>query len=290
MEIVDTHCHIHGSQLRSGGGGEAVTRALWQKAGFPAGDDIIARAAEHDVTKMICVGCSLPDSELAVQFVQGRPQCWASIGIHPHEAKDYVVARTRGETYKAQLDVAKLAQFSALASTTKVVAIGECGLDYFYEHSDPADQAAILKFQIELALAHDLPLIFHVRQAFDDFWPIFEACRAKSSKKIRGVLHSFTDSQQNLTKALVNGIFIGVNGIATFTKTEEQIAMYKAIPLSSLVLETDSPFLTPSPYRGNICEPYHTSVTAKFLAGLRNESLEQLTAATTVNAQTLFNL
>jgi TatD DNase family protein len=179
-----------------------------------------------------------------------------------------------------------------LAEADKVVAVGECGLDYYYEHSPPADQAKILRFQIELALKHDLPLIFHVRDAFDDFWPIFDdyATQSDNKGKLRGVLHSFTDSEANMRRALDRGLYIGVNGIATFTKSQEQREMYKKIPLSRLLLETDSPFLTPSPWRGNICEPYHTSVTAEFLAALRGETLEQVAAGTSVNAQTLFNL
>jgi len=103
-------------------------------------------------------------------------------------------------------------------------------------------------------------------------------------------LHSYTDNQANLELAVARGLYVGVNGISTFTKSPEQLDMYKAIPVSRLLLETDSPFLTPTPYRGNVCEPYHTSVVAEFLAEMRNEPLEQLAVATTVNAHNLFNL
>jgi TatD DNase family protein len=135
-------------------------------------------------------------------------------------------------------------------------------------------------------------MIFHVREAFDDFWPIFDFCMTSKGSHglLRGVLHSYTDTMSNLEQALSRGLYVGVNGISTFTKSQEQLNMYKNIPLSRLLLETDSPFLTPSPYRGNICEPYHTSVTAEFLAELRNEPLEQLAAATTLNAHKLFNV
>lgn len=277
MELIDTHCHIQSSQKQTGDGGEAVTRSLWAKAGHPTGDELIARAAEHGVTRMICVGCSLPDSQLAVDFVQGRQECWASIGIHPHEAKDHLL--------DGKLDPEKCQEFAALVRHERVIAVGECGLDYFYEHSAPADQETILRFQIELALEHGLPLIFHVREALDDFWPIFD-----SYQGIRGVLHSFTDTQANLDKAVERGLYIGVNGIATFAKNENQQNMYKNIPLSNLLLETDSPFLTPSPHRGTICEPYHTRVTAENLAHTRGVSLDTLAAATTENAHKLFNL
>ena len=276
MQLVDTHCHIQSSSRQSAAAGEAATRAHWKKAGYPLGAEIVNRAAAAGVTKLICVGCDLPDSRLAIDFSANNEGCYASIGIHPHEAKDYAS------------DVAKRVDFTALACQPKVVAIGECGLDYFYEHSEPADQQSLLRFQIELALKHDLPLIFHVREGFDDFWPIFDSYAATGL--VRGVLHSFTDSSENMRRAVKSGLYVGVNGIATFTKDVLQLEMYKSIPLSRLLLETDAPFLTPSPYRGTICEPYHTSVTAEFLANLRGNSLSKLAAATTQNAHRLFNL
>lgn len=282
-ELVDTHCHIQSAGLPAeGNAGERVTRQKWASIADKTPEDIIATAISHGVTRMVCVGCDLSDSRLAVDFVADKPQCWASIGIHPHEARQYVG------------DTAALDEFVELAGNNKVVAVGECGLDYYYGHSSPQDQANILRFQIELALTHNLPMIFHVRgaaggepdkDAFRDFWPIFD-----SYSGIRGVLHSFTDSAANLDKAMERGLYIGVNGIATFTKSAEQLEVYKKIPLSRLLLETDAPFLTPSPFRGNICEPYHTSVVAEFTAKLRGYSLEELSSATTSNAKELFEL
>jgi TatD DNase family protein len=273
IEFVDTHCHIQSAGDGPGSStGERITREKWAKSGHSA-EEIISHAHEAGVSRMICVGCDLNDSRLAVNFVQDKPNTWASIGIHPHEAQHYVD------------DVAALADFATLATEDKVVAVGECGLDYYYGHSPQADQAKILRFQIELALKHNLPMIFHVRDALDDFWPIFD-----SYTGIRGVLHSFTDTSKNLDKAIERGLYIGVNGIATFTKDNSQLEMYKNIPLSRLLLETDAPFLTPSPYRGSICEPYHTSVVAEFTAKLREIGLEQLADATTSNAKELFQL
>ncbi len=167
----------------------------------------------------------------------------------------------------------------------KIVAIGECGLDYFYNNSPKAKQIEMLHTQIELALEFDLPIIFHVREAFDDFWPVF-----KQYKGIRGVLHSFTDSIENLQKALECNLFIGVNGISTFTKQENQQKMYAAIPVDSLVLETDAPFLTPVPMRGIINEPALLTHVAMFHAELRNITFSELSAATSFNATRLFNL
>jgi len=136
-----------------------------------------------------------------------------------------------------------------------------------------------------LALEYNLPLIFHVREAFDDFWPVFDR-----HPGVQGVLHSFTDSADNLAKALERGLYIGVNGIATFTKNQVQTEVYKAIPLQKLVLETDAPFLTPTPYRGRVNEPKQVAVIADFLAKLRAEDRETLAAATTINARKLFGI
>lgn len=272
FELVDTHCHIQSAGVPIG---ERSTLEKWSKQPDRGVDAIVAAAAEKGVTRMVSVGCDVPDSELAVEVVRNRPNLWASIGIHPHEAQRYAG------------DTAALDAFAALAKRDKVVAVGECGLDYYYGHSPQKDQAAILRFQIELALDHGLPMIFHVRDAFDDFWPIFDAYHT-ADKPVRGVLHSFTDTQANLDRAMERGLYIGVNGIATFAKNDAQIAMYKAIPLSRLLLETDAPFLTPSPYRGTICEPYHISVIAEFLGQLRNETPEGLAEATTNNAKNLF--
>jgi TatD DNase family protein len=222
---------------------------------------------------LLCVGTTIEDSELAVSFVQSRPATWASIGIHPHEAQRYVA------------DSAALARFSALATQPKVVAVGECGLDYFYNHSPKEAQEKVLRFQIELALKHNLPMIFHVRDAFKDFWPIFD-----SYDGIRGVIHSFSSDRYDLEQILKRNLYVGLNGITTFMKAEAQLAAVKQVPLDSLVLETDAPFLTPTPYRGTMCEPKHVRVTAEFLAELRGESLDLLATRTSANAHKLFGL
>jgi TatD DNase family protein len=271
MQLFDTHCHIH--EALEGAALSTETWKRFEKAGSPKPDAIIEAAAEADVTRLVCVGTTVEDSALAVDFVQSRPQTWATIGIHPHEAKEYVGNQI------------KLDQFAALAKRSKVVGVGECGLDYYYTHSQPKDQAAIVRFQIELALEHDLPMVFHVRDAFGEFWPIFD-----SYKGIRGVIHSFSATRKDLEQILQRGLYVGLNGIMTFTKDEEQLAAARAVPLDKMVLETDAPFLTPAPYRGTMCEPKHVRVTAEFLANLREESIEELADRTTANALNLFGL
>lgn len=268
MKLVDTHCHVHEIERRL-----TPVHDKWfsDKAERSAGS-VLAAAREAGVQQMIAIGTTLADSELAVEFAAQHDGVWASIGIHPHEAKDHLSSEQQ-------------ARFAALATQPKVVAVGECGLDYFYGHSPKADQATLLRFQIELALQHELPLSFHVREAFDDFWPILD-----DYEGVRGVLHSYTDNQANLARGLSQGLYVGVNGIATFTKDEAQLVIYRTIPQRSLLLETDAPFLTPVPFRGKVCEPKHVRVTAEYLAQLRGETLEQVAGYTTENARRLFGI
>lgn len=269
MQLVDTHCHIHEILGPDAGTGDLVPEK-WHKASVRDPEPVIAEAAQDGVTQMICVGCALGDSRLAVNFVREREGLYASIGIHPHEAKDHLGA----DEQKA---------FAALTKNPKVVAVGECGLDYYYTHSPKEAQVEVLRFQIELALEHNLPIIFHVRDAFDDFWPVFD-----DYKNIRGVIHSFSAGQKELDEILARNLYVGLNGIMTFTKNPDQLAAAKAIPANRLLLETDAPFLTPYPYRGTICKPKHVRVTADFLAGLRDESLGRIARTTTANAHELF--
>ncbi len=266
IDLFDTHCHIH----EAAGNDDVAQR--WHDAGIYKPEEILQRAQEAGITRLICVGCTLSDSKLAADFASQHQNVWASIGIHPHEAK----------SFRHQED---LQAFAVLAKTPKVVAIGECGLDYFYNHSSKEDQQRVLRYQIELALEHGLPLIFHVRDAFSDFWPIFD-----SYKGVRGVIHSFSSDAADLDQIVSRGLYVGLNGIMTFTKQAKQLEAAKAVPIDRLLLETDAPFLTPQPFRGTICEPRHVQVTADFLANLRRQSLEALSAATTKNARDLFCL
>ncbi len=247
--LVDTHCHIH------------------EPYDLPV-DEVLRDAHEQGVTQMICVGTSETSSKQAIEFAAKHEEAFAAIGVHPHDTKD------------------GYAEITTLADTSeKIVAVGEIGLDYFYTHSPRETQIAALKEQIEVALKHNLPIIFHVREAFDDFWPIFD-----SYEGIRGVLHSFTDSQENMEKAIARGLYIGVNGISTFTKDEAQKAMFDAIPLDRILFETDAPFLTPAPYRGKINQPAYVRIVAEYHATRRGLSLEEIAKASTQNARALFRL
>lgn len=274
MELFDTHCHIQeifGADDASND--ERSLAVRWHKAGRDDVGAVIADARAEGVVYMLCVGCSLDDSVLAVDLAERHDGMWASIGLHPHEASRYVN------------DARALQTFADLALHPKVKAVGECGLDYYYEHSSKADQEKILRFQMELALEHDLPMTFHVRDAFADFWPIFD-----EYKGLRGIVHSFTATTKELDEALSRGLYIALNGIMTFTHDAAQLAAAKVVPLERLVLETDAPFLTPKPFRGTICEPKHVRVTAEFLADLRGEPLILLAKKTTANARNMLSV
>jgi TatD DNase family protein len=261
MTYTDTHCHIH-------------------EKSYVDAEAAYKRAIESGIVRLICVGTDGITSGEAVKFAASHENCWASIGIHPHEAANNGV-----ETLRSLLQPSQPLQDSLRSANSKIVAIGECGLDYFYEHSPRDKQIEILHAQIELAQKHNLPMIFHVRDAFDDFWPIFDQYQG-----LRGVLHSFTDTQENLDKALERGLYIGVNGISTFTKVEEQKKMYASIPLSRLLLETDAPYLTPVPLRGTLNEPAFITHIAQHIVNLQSITLEELSRATERNATTLFSL
>lgn len=255
MSLTDTHCHIH-------------------EASYPQAEEALVRAREQGVDRLICVGTDELTSQEAVAFATKHEKVWASVGLHPHDA-------TSGLKAISQLE--ELIRNDKNVHVRKIVAVGECGLDYFYTNSPKEVQKAMLIKQLELASSYDLPIIFHVREAFDDFWPIFD-----SFKGLRGVLHSFTDNMSNLERALSRGLYIGVNGIATFTKDETQRAMFASIPVNSLLFETDSPFLTPVPHRGMVNEPAFTTHVAHFIANLQAINLEELSRATERNATTLF--
>jgi len=248
--FVDTHCHIHDPAYS-----------------LPI-NETLQQAKDAGVERYICVGTGEQDSRDAITFAEHYEAAYASIGVHPHDTKDGWEA------------IATL-----VGTSKKIVAVGEIGLDYFYTNSPREIQLQALEAQITIAEQHNLPVIFHVREAFDDFWPVFDA-----HPGIRGVLHSFTDTEENMQKALERGLYIGINGISTFTKDPAQQAMFDAIPLEKMVLETDAPFLTPHPFRGKVNQPTFVRTIAEYHAMRRGISVEQIAEATTTNARALFAL
>ena len=248
--LTDTHCHIH-------------------EVGYDGAEQAYDYALTQGITAMICVGTNESSSRAALEFANKHTKAWASVGVHPHD------------TIGGYDGVGKLAD----TVDSNLVAIGEIGLDYFYDHSPRAVQAAALEAQLQIAKSKNLPVILHVREAFDDFWPILH-----NFPGTRGVLHSFTDTEQNMERALKEGLYIGVNGISTFTKDISQCQMFDRVPLESMLLETDSPFLTPTPYRGKVNQPAFVKHVAEYHANRREVELEHLARVTSVNASNLFSL
>lgn len=250
--LVDTHAHIHQADFDDDR------------------SEVLDRARAAGVDKMLCVATDALDSQLAVDLAKKHDNLWATVGLHPHEA-------SRRE--------AAMIEMNELARDQKVVAIGECGLDYYYEHAPRDDQIKALQSQIELALKVKKPLVFHVRDAFDDFFSTI-----REYKNVTGVVHSFTGDEATLNKVLEANLYVAFNGIMTFTKDQDQLMAAKLCSPDCMLLETDCPFLTPTPHRGQRNEPANTKIIAEFLANLRGESFDELAAATTANAEKLFGI
>lgn len=252
IRFIDSHCHLHDDEF------------------YPELKEEVYQQAIEAGVQMICVGTDIRSSRQAIDFATNRKGVFAIIGIHPHEAK-----------LNSSDEIAQLIKDFGQS----VYGIGEIGLDYFYQHSPRDDQIQRLNEQLQLAVDNSLPVSFHVREAFDDFWPILD-----NFPRVRGVLHSFTDSRRNYEFARQRGLYIGVNGIATFTKSAEQTELFRDISLDRILLETDAPFLTPKPFRGKMNTPANVELVARYLAELKAVSVEELASQTIKNAQELFSL
>ena len=250
--IIDTHCHIHDSEFYLENREEAYRESR-----------------EAGVT-MVCVGTNVQSSHEAVEFCRSHEACYPIVGIHPHDTTDNDTGEIRAivEIHREQ-----------------IIGIGEIGLDYFYSHSDREVQMRALREQLQIAQDFDLPVSFHVREAFDDFWPIFD-----EFPRTRGVLHSFTDTQANLDEAIKRGLLIGINGISTFTKEPLQKQLFTDVPLDNILLETDAPFLTPTPFRGKMNLPAYVTLVAAHQAKQKAVSPDDVIRATTTNAQKVFGI
>lgn len=253
--LIDSHCHLNYPGLVEDEGG------------------VLGRARSRGVGGFLNISTRQSEWKDVVAATERHSDVWASIGVHPHEADNH-----------PDLGTAALVE---AAAHPKVVAIGECGLDYFYDKSDRDSQKARFRAQIAAARETGLPLIIHTRDAEEDTAEILSEEVAKGG--VRGVLHCFTGTQWLADKGLEIGFFISLSGIVTFKNAKDLQEVAKSIPEDRLLVETDSPFLAPVPNRGKTCEPAFVADTASFVAGLRGETPDALADATTANFFRLFD-
>jgi TatD DNase family protein len=252
--IVDSHCHLDYPGLAEDEEG------------------VIARARAAGVGLMVHIAAKRSGWPVGIELAQRRPEVFCAIGIHPHEAG------------KEGLD--DPAPLLELAPHPRVVAIGETGLDYFYDFSPRDRQAASFRTHIAAARQADLPLVVHTRDADDDTMAILEA--AMEEGPFMGVVHCYSSSRRLAERAVAVGLYLGIGGILTFKKSDELRAIVRDMPLDRLLLETDAPYLAPVPFRGRTNEPAYTAYVAKVLAEVKGLPLAEIERATTENFFRLF--
>jgi TatD DNase family protein len=235
-------------------------------------DAVIARAAAAGLTAIITVGTTIPDCEKAAEIARLHPQVYAAVGIHPHEVKG--------------IDAGTYDALRVLARQEKVVAIGEIGLDFFYDHSPREVQLRCFAEQLDLALELDLPVIIHDREAHAETLRILQQRKGR----LRGVLHCFSGDAEMARECLEMGFHLSVAGPVTYKKADQLRAVAREIPAERLLIETDAPYLAPQPWRGKRNEPAYVVETARCLAGIRGVAFEELARQTEENTRRLFGL
>ena len=245
---VDTHCHVTYEDIPGGA------------------DAALVAAREAGVRRMITIGTDLATSKAAIDLAVLNEDVWATVGLHPHDAKN------------------GLDGLHDLITQPRVVAIGECGLDFFYDHSDRAVQREIFAAQIALAHQHKLPLVIHTREAWDETFDILQSCGVPE----RTIFHCFTGSPLEAKKCLDIGAYISFSGIVTFKKAQEIRDAATICSPDKMLVETDSPFLAPVPHRGKSNQPAFLVEVGACLAEIRNVSVDEIARQTTQNATIAF--
>jgi TatD DNase family protein len=253
--LVDSHCHLNYKGL------------VEQQA------EVLARARERGVTAMLNISTRESEWDEVLSLAEQESDVWASVGIHPHEADGHT-----------GVDAAKLI---GRAVNPRVIGIGETGLDYYYDHSDRAQQRASFREHIQAARETGLPIIVHTRDAEDDTAQILSEEMAVG--EYTGVIHCFTASADFARIALGLGFYISLSGIVTFKNAADLQDVAKWLPADRMLVETDAPFLAPVPHRGRTGEPGFVADTARFIATLRGEGEDALAAQTTDNFYRLFS-
>lgn len=253
--FTDSHCHLNYKGL-----------VEEQQA-------VLARARAAGVDTMLNISTRQSEWGEVIGLAEREPDVWASVGIHPHEADAHPDVQT-----------ATLIERSA---HPRVIAIGESGLDFHYDHSDRDRQRDSFRAHIAAARETGLPIVVHTREAEADTYAILSDEMGKGAYS--GVIHCFTASQDFADKTLDLGLYVSISGIVTFKNARDLQASAMTIPANRLLIETDSPFLAPVPHRGRPCEPAFVADTARFLAGLRGEEVETLAQRTGANFRDLFS-
>ena len=262
MVLVDTHCHLNLNLYENDL------------------EKVLERAWEQGLVRILIPGVDLETSQCAVALSDKYPNLFAAIGIHPNEALSWKV-----ETLLA---------LKELAHHPKVVAIGEIGLDFYRDKAPGQLQMEIFEIQLELAASLNRPVIIHCRNAMQEIWPILKNWQENLTlsenplSKSPGVLHSFESSLDIAQEAIAHHFLIGINGVITFNNAIQRQQITTKIPLEKILLETDSPFLSPHPYRGQRNEPALIIGVAQKLADLFLKSLPEVADITTHNADRLF--
>lgn len=233
---------------------------------------VVARAAAANVDTIITIGTDLASSRGALELARAYPNIYCSAGVHPHQVDAF--------------DDADWPALVALFEDPRVRAVGETGLDYYYDYGDRARQRLMFRRHLELCAAVGRPLVVHIRDAFDDAYALVEEVGLPAG----GVVHCFTGGPEECARALALGFHISLSGICTFKSAKALRRAVAQIPIERLLIETDSPFLAPIPHRGARNEPAFVVHTAHEVAKLRGEPLEAICAATRQTTEALFGL
>ncbi|EAT12240.1 TatD family hydrolase [Bermanella marisrubri] len=253
--IIETHCHLDYLKEQSI-------------------EDTVATAAEKNIEKIITIAVSGDNLETVMDIAtkQNLDRVYGTQGIHPHQAEDF------------NDDVEK--QIRSNAQHERIRAIGEIGLDYFYDHCDREIQLNAFRKQLQIASEMDLPVVIHSREADEDTITVLK--EFESTLKRRGVIHSFTSGPGLAQYAIEQGFYLGFNGICTFNKAENVRDIIRMTPLDNIILETDSPYLTPVPYRGKENAPCYIPFVAEKVAEVKGITVEELLPIAYQNSQALF--
>jgi TatD DNase family protein len=259
MNLIDTHCHLD-----------------YEYDGGKGPDQLVSEAVEAGVGTLITIGTEPSNFDAVREISERFPNVYHTIGVHPHDA--------------SKVDASVLADMKPRLSHPKCVAIGEIGLDYYYEHSDRKKQQVECAAQLELAVEAGKPVVIHSRDGEEDLLPLLRDYASKQKGPSLGVIHCFSGTDGFARACIDLGFFISFSGILTFKNSESLRSLAAGLPLDRLLVETDSPFLAPVPLRGKKCEPFMVKHTAMKLAEVLGVPFTELAEITSANARRCFNL